>query len=238
MSWGALGQRSSAPTSDVVDGDLSGSRDFVQLRIGPNQEVHTLQKQVVWDRPYFRNTRTGTNHFTINQDNAWELCHPRLVHVETEDFQFVAEWLTDGEFGIRSPDDKEQTKEAIAQCVAAWEAAEKLDMDDMLEDIANKVKFFEWDNEDVLTLAILVYRSSGPRLPAHELMREWISSFLAHHFWIYIKDETIGNAFRKRVRQLRELERDILKKRSENLTTGIEDTDQESDEEQINDADL
>jgi hypothetical protein len=112
----------------------------------------------------------------------WELNYPQLDQVAIEDFQFAAEYLTDGDFGLRQPE-THQMKEAIAQCVSAWETANQLNMDDMLEHIAEKVKFLEWDNEDVLTLAILVYRVQGPLLDAHNNMRDWISSYLAHHFW-------------------------------------------------------
>ncbi|KAH7077796.1 hypothetical protein BKA63DRAFT_439951 [Paraphoma chrysanthemicola] len=236
--WGSLGQRSNGPTSDVVEGDLCESRDFVQLRVGQNLDVLTLQKKDVWDRPYFKDSRGGLNHFILNEENTYELRHPGLAEIDVVDFQFVAEYLTVGEFGIRFPDDKEQAKEAVAQCVSAWESAEKLTMGDMLEHIAEKVKYIEWDNEDVLTLAILVYGSSGARLPAHDAMRDWISSYLAHHFWVYIKDDAITNPFRKRLRRLRELERDVFEKRTKHLTAGVEDEDDESDEERINDEDL
>ena len=193
----------------------------------------------VWNRPYFRDPRTGINRFTINDDGAWELRHPELMKIDPDDFQFVAEFLTDGDFGVRFPEDDEQTKEAVAQCVSAWETAEKLGLDDMLELIAEKVKFLSWDNADALTWAIIVYRTSGPVLPAHEAMRDWISGYLAHHFWTYIKDETMHSVFRKRIRKLPELERDIFVKRSQSLATGAEpDEDQESDEDDGNDDDL
>ena len=201
------------------------------MPVGSEGEIRTFQKKDVWNRPYFQDSRTGINYFNLNDDNIWELRHPKLAHVELEDFQFIAEYLTDGEFGLRIPDGPDQNKEAIAQCVSAWETSEKLSMDDMLEHIAEKVKFLEWDNEDVLTLAILVYRTSGASLHAHEMMKDWISDFLAHHFWSYVKDETIGHYFRKRIRRLPELERDVFVKRAESLKTGADpNKDIESDE--------
>lgn len=203
----------------------------MQVPVGPDGEIRTFQKKDVWGRPYFQDSRTGINHFTLNDDNIWELRHPQLAHVQLDDFQFIAEYLTDGEFGLRNPDGPDQNKEAIAQCVSAWDTAEKLYMDDMLEYIAEKVGFLQWDNEDVLTLAILVYRTDGPSLHAHDMMKDWISAFLAHHFWAYIKDETIGHYFRKRLRRLPELERDVFEKRAASLRTGADpDEDVESDE--------
>jgi hypothetical protein len=220
----------------------SQSKDFVQVPVGPDLEIRTLQKKDVWGRSYFQDTRTGTNHFRLNEKNIWELHHPQLVNINHEDFQFIAEYLTDGRFGLRYPEGKEQMKESIAQCASAWETAEKLGMDDMLEHIAEKVHYLDWDNEDVLTIAIIIYRSSGPSLHAHGLMKDWIAEFLAHHFWTYIKDENIGHYFRKRLRLLPELERDVFVKRADSLTKGTEfDEDHESDEdaqELQDDADL
>jgi hypothetical protein len=234
----------------------SKSKDFVQIPVGPDREIRTFQKKDVWDRSYFRDSRTGTNHFIINQNGMWELKYPRLDKVNIEDFQFVAEYLTDGDFGLRQPE-THQMKDAIAQCVSAWETANKLNMDDMLEHIAEKVKFLEWDNEDVLILAIMVYRAQGPLLDAHRDMRDWVSSYLDHHFWsctsspstLYnfwvvnrsrtfpdMKDDAIGPFFMKKLRLLDGLECDVLSKRAKRLAMGIEmDEDKESDDEILGD---
>jgi hypothetical protein len=212
------------------------------MAVGPDREIRTLQKKDVWDRPYFQDSLSGRNHFHLNAENMWELHHDQLATIDLEDFRFVAEYLTDGDFGHRSPEGKDQMKESIAQCVSAWITGEKLGIDDMLEHIAEKVQYLDWDNEDVLTIAIMIYRSPSPVLHAHESMRKWVSGLLAHHFWTYIKDEGIGHIFRKRLRMLPELERDVFVARAEILMRGAEiDSDQESDEyEQIlpDDADL
>jgi hypothetical protein len=212
------------------------------MAVGPGQEIRTLLKKDVWDRPYFQDSRSGRNHFHLNDDNMWELHHDALATIELEDFRFVAEFLTDGAFGHRSPEGKDQMKESTAQCFSAWATGEKLGMDDMLEHIAEKVHYLDWDNEEVLTMAIMIYRSSSPVLHAHDMMRKWVSGLLAHHFWTYVKDEGIGNVFRKRMRMLPELERDVFIARAESLTRGAEvDSDLESDEDEaelMNDADL
>jgi hypothetical protein len=194
----------------------------------------------VWDKAYFQDSRSGTNHFILSEDGFWELRHPELTNIDIEDFRFVAEFLTDGEFGLRHPETSEQKKEAIAECASAWQTAEKLSMIDLLEHIAEKVGFLEWEHEDVLMMAIIVYRTQGPTFDAHKTMRDWISSYIAHHFWSYIKDAEIGDIFRKRLRKLPELERDVFVMRAKSLTTGAEpDEDEESDEEDLNhDGDL
>jgi hypothetical protein len=212
----------------------SESTDFIRVVVGPNKEIRNFQKEHVWDRPYFRDSRTGTNRFEPSEDKVWELRHPELATIDIEDFRFVAEFLTDDDFGVRIPDTPEQNKEAIAQCVTAWEAGEKLGMDDLLEHIAEKVRYLEWDKEDVLTLAIMVYRTPDPVLPAYTTMREYLSSLMAHHFWAYIKDDIVGPYFRKRLRRLPEMERDVLERRAEILRKGEEqDEDEESDEDML-----
>jgi hypothetical protein len=210
------------------------------LRVGPDLDVRTLHKKDVWDRPYFKDTRTGINYFTFNEENNWELRHPCFSRIEVDDFQFVAEYLTDGAFGVRHPEGAEN-KDAIAQCVSAWETAEKIGMADLLEHIAEKVKYIEWDNEDVLSLAILIYRTSGPGpIPhAHEMMRDWISTYLAYHYWGYIKADALRNIFIKRLRNLPELERDVTVKRGQDLAIGAEaDENAESDEDEMGGGDL
>jgi hypothetical protein len=109
-------------------------------------------------------------------------------------------------------------------------------MDDLLMHIAEKVEFLEWDNADVLTLAILIYRATGPSFDAHNKMRDWVSSYMAHHYWSFIKDVEIGSIFIKRLRRLPELERDVFVRRGKSLTVGTDlDEDEESEEEGLGD---
>lgn len=210
------------------------SKQYVQLVVGRDSEVRRLPMKTVWNRPYFQDSRTGINHFRQNEDGIWELNHPQLASITIEDFRFVGEYMEVEGFGIRVPDTAEENKEAIAQCVAAWDAAEKLGMDDMLDHIANKVDYLEWDNEDMLIMAITVYRSRDVTLPAHTTLRDWASKALAQHFWTYMKDANIGTFFRKRLRSLPELERDVFMRRAASLGTGVEMLeDQESDEDEM-----
>ncbi|KAH3917940.1 hypothetical protein HBI56_178370 [Parastagonospora nodorum] len=229
-----LNQRAPAPVSDAIDGDIGDSKEYVQLVVGPTSEVRRLPMNAVWDRPYFQDSRTGINYFRQNEDGIWELHHPQLASITIDDFRFVGEYMEVERFGIRVPDTFEENKEAIAQCVAAWEAAEKLGMDDMLDHIANKVKYLEWDNEDMLIMATFVYRSRDVTLPGHTTIRDWAAKALAQHFWTYIKDANIGSLFRKLLRSLPELERDLFMRRATSLGTGVEMLeDQESDEDEL-----
>lgn len=212
----------------VLTSSRTESKDFVRIVVGPDHEVRTLLKAHLWDRPYFRDFRSGLDRFRLTEDNIYQLDHPELAKLDPADFQFLAEYLTDGDFGLRNPlEGPEQTKEAIAQCVSAWEAGDKLGMFDLLEHIVDKVQFFEWDNADVLILAVIIYRTPDPPTTAHEDMRNWISSYLAQHFWTYIRDETMGHLFRRKLRAMPELEREVFEKRAVMLATGAELSDDE-----------
>jgi hypothetical protein len=202
--------------------------------------VLNLPKEDVWNRLYFRNAGSGTNRFDYTEGGAYVLRHPALASITTDDFQYVAEYLAVEEFGIREPFTPEEVKIACAQCISAWESAEKLGMDDFLDHIAKKVGFLAWDHAEVLAMAIIVYRGRGAVLCAHERMREWASGYLAQHFWALTKDPEIGSIFRKRLRKLPELQRDVFVKRAQNLVAGTEqDEDQESDEDDLDsDEDL
>ncbi|KAH7400568.1 hypothetical protein DE146DRAFT_612058 [Phaeosphaeria sp. MPI-PUGE-AT-0046c] len=224
------GQNSAAPTSDEIEGDISESKESVRIAVGPDREIRTLLKNHVWNRPYFREPRSGLNHFTLKDDNIWELNHPELAKLDLADFQFLAEYLAEGEFGLRYPEGPEQTKEVIAQCVSTWEMGDKLGMYDLLEHIVEKVQYFEWDNTDVLIFAVIVYRTPDQPTPAHESMRDWLSGYLAQHFWTYIRDDTIGPLFRQRLKAIPDLERQVFEKRTAMLVSGAElDEDGESD---------
>jgi hypothetical protein len=89
----------------------SESKDFVQVLVGPDAEVSTLQKESVWNRSYFREPKLGINHFNHNGDGMWELQHPALTEIEPEDFVFAAEYLESDGFGHRHPQEGDQTEE-------------------------------------------------------------------------------------------------------------------------------
>ncbi|KAH8732366.1 hypothetical protein GQ44DRAFT_602102 [Phaeosphaeriaceae sp. PMI808] len=237
----SFGQRSAAPTSDIIECDLSESKEFVHVVVGPEHEIRKFHAEILFKRPYFRDQRTGINFFELNQKGIYELRHPQLNNIHVDDFQFVAEFLTSGGFGIRQAEGDVQTQEAIFQCVSAWEAAEKLGAHDMLYHIAVKVQTLAWDDDNLLALANVVYRSSGPAVhaqeelkDAHTELKEWISETLAHRFWAIIDDKTIGKRFRRRLKRFPELERNVFSQRAQRLTMGAEMVeDAESDDDNV-----
>lgn len=207
------------------------SKAFVHIPFGPDEEIHTLQKKDVWDRSYFRNPGAGINYFAMDDEGNWVLRHPKLARITAEDFRFVSDYLTRNDFGIQYPENYDENQKAIAQCVAAYETAENLGMNDMQEHIAEKVKFLEWELTDVLTFAIIIYRS-GPSLHEEDQMRDWASGYIAQHYFAYLKDDAIATVFYKKIRMLKALWKDVLVKLLQITERGDEmeeEQEQESD---------
>jgi len=213
------------------------SKAFIHIPVGPDQVIHTFQKKDVWDRPYFRNAGAAINYFAMDDEGTWVLRHPKLTSISSEDFRFVSDYLTRDDFGIHYPENPEQNQEAICQCVAAWDVADKLGAADMQDYIAKKVQYIEWELADVLTFAIVIYRS-GPSLLDDDPIRDWVSGYIAQHYFAYLKDETISTAFRKNIRKLRALWKDVLVKLLQIEERGDEmEEEQESDEDNLIDDD-
>jgi hypothetical protein len=209
----------------------SQSKAFVQVHVGPQEELFNLQKKHVWNRNYFRDATAGINYFRLNA-GTWELDYPKLRLIEVADFQYVAEYLTDDAFGIRDlPDTEEEVSLACAQCISAWDTADKLGFNDMLEHIADKVHYLAWDRTDLFPLAVILYRSEGPLLDAHELMRDWTSGCLAQHFWEYNNDPEYAPFFWEHIKELPELHCDLMAKLGEILKKGVEMKEEKEEKE-------
>lgn len=180
-----------------------------------------LMKKHVWDRNYFRDFMSARNHFNPIGDNTWELVHPELDKISPEDFTFVAEFLSDGSFGIRDPDDPEQFAEFFAQCMSTWRAAEKLGMDDLLNHIVEKVyaaheERYLWDLWNPVVFACSIYRSDIA-LDAHTELKALLSEFIAEYFHAYLDDDYTSGILLTQLKQLPDMERDIMRKRADRL---------------------
>ncbi|KAJ4377429.1 hypothetical protein N0V83_000254 [Neocucurbitaria cava] len=246
FSWLRLGN-AVPPTSDVVESELSASKEFVLVYVGPFKEERTLRKDRVWERPYFRNPQAGINHFKLNNAGTWVLAHPKLADVNPGDFVFVAEFLESDDFGHRCPEGGEQVQWAFAQNMSAWAQALKLGMTDLLEHVINKLeRLAPWDLWCIMAFACQVYKpSDGLLLPAEERMREILSTQIARTFWVYIEDDALCKSFRQRLSQAPELELDICLRRVDLLNAQLQaeeakeqkDEDEDEDETQY-DTDL
>ncbi|KAF1836248.1 hypothetical protein BDW02DRAFT_546657 [Decorospora gaudefroyi] len=228
---GRLNQNLKEPTSDIVDGELSESKDFVQILIGPTNEISTLAKQSVWNRPYWRDPRRGINHFDMNEDGIWELRHPGLDEIESEDFVFVAEYLESGDFGYRRPQGGEDMEEAVAQCMSAWFAAERLDMSDLMDYIVEKLqKRIEPAMYDVMVFACQIYNSPDTGLPSYQWLKDYLATSIAENYWIYLSDDHLSSSFIEKLQLFPELERDIYMRRLVALEQRLEPEDDDQNE--------
>jgi hypothetical protein len=209
------------------------SKEFVKVIVGPNGEVRTLQKQAVWERPYFQERRLGSlNYFHLNDEDAWELRHPRLADIEPEDFDFAAEYLESGDFGTKHSEGEEQVGKAFEQLNSAWVTAEKLGMTDLLEHVCDKMeRLAPWDMWDVMAFAWEVYKEEAPYLPAQQRMMDMLAAYISEHYWSYIEGREISATFIQGLKDLPELELAIHSKRSTTLKEQLHPEEQSYDEE-------
>jgi hypothetical protein len=193
----------------------SESKEFVQVSVGDPAEIFMLYKSDVWNKPYFRDDRTGINYFDLNDQDMWVLKHPKFATMVPEDFRFIAEYLGSGDFGHRFPEDDEQIEESFSQCISTWVSAESLGMNDLLDDITEKLehRISPWPMWDVMAFACYVYGPSRVSLPVHDKMKALLADSMAEHYWVYIEDEHLSGQFLERLRELPELERDIQGRR-------------------------
>lgn len=189
-----------------------GPRTESDPEADPERKQHRFQllKCHVWGRPYFRDTVSAISYITPTGENAWELTHPKLSNIDPEDFGFAAEYLTDGDFGHRQPDGEAQVAETFAQCMAALEVAQQLNMDDLQEHVIKKIQIAApWDMYDAMAFACCVYSSPGVPSEACYQLRDMLSSYIAEHYTIYVRDESLREQFLDRIQQLPELGGDV-----------------------------
>lgn len=165
-------------------------------------------------------------HFTVNEDKIWELTHPSLTEIDPEDFAFAAEYLKSGEFGLRLPTGENENKEAFAQCMSAWGTADTLGMTDMMDHIIDKLEAqIELDLWNMMAFTCQIYKDLDTSLPAHERFKDFLSTYIAENFWIYIRDDHLSAAFIDKVQALPELEHDIYVRRTLALNQQLQSDD-------------
>lgn len=198
--------------------------------VGPDEEVHMLQKSSLWDRPYFRDSKQGLLLIDHNDDGMWELKHEALVDIKPDDFTFIAEYLESDGFGHRNPQEGEETNEAFAQCVAAWITAEKLGMWDMMEHVAEKLKGIEPEMLEVLVFCRHVY-AQDTTSTSQGYLKDYLAVFIAENWWIYFGDDHLRSNFIELLQQFPELEKDVYERRIPVLEERIDQKEEDSDTE-------
>jgi len=146
----------------------------------------------------------------LKGDRAWSLVMPGLEAITPDDFQFAAEYLSTGNFGTRTIDDDNRDT-AMAECITAWEAADRLGMEDLLELVVDKSKqTMPWTYEEVSYFSGIVYRMAGSLLDSHETMKDLLADYIANNYYDIL--ESFGDIFTTGMRKIPELERDVFKK--------------------------
>lgn len=182
----------------------------------------------MWDRSYFRDAKQGLLLIDYNEQGLWELKHPALVDIEPADFAFVAEFLESDGFGHRYPQEGEETNEAFAQCVAAWIAAEKLGMWDMMEHVAEKLKGIEPEMLEVLVFCRHVYAEDATSL-SQDYVRDYLAVYITNHWWEYWGDDHLRSNFMKLLQQFPQLDKDVIERRRPVLEERIDQSQEDSD---------
>ncbi|KAJ4304999.1 hypothetical protein N0V90_000527 [Kalmusia sp. IMI 367209] len=191
--------------SDIVEGDISDSREFVTFLIGKEREPFFIPLAEVQKRPYLSNDKIGC--LTTMEDGTYRINLPCLEEFHRDDFGFVADFLQTGRFGYSVIDD-ENRREALAQCAAAWEIGDRLGMEDLLEHIAEKLEQLRpWELEDAFIFATIVYMTPDALLDGHERVKRLLTDFLAENFYDLARKH--GDSFTYRLQKVPELERDI-----------------------------
>ncbi|EUC45021.1 hypothetical protein COCMIDRAFT_37251 [Bipolaris oryzae ATCC 44560] len=218
------------------DDYFTQSKHFIHIPIGPTpQQLRILPQHSLWNRPYFRDPRRGLNHFDYI-DNTWVLRHPALPLVNPADFDFAAEYLESGGFGIRLPLDpgnssSEDHSTVLTQCYAAWSVADRLDMHDLMEHVVDKLESITPDRDEMMVFACRIFgKKRDGDLPGHYRIKEFLAKFIAENWWGYVREG--GEWFVERLERLPELERDVCEKRLEVLNERLDREDEKEEEEE------
>ncbi|KAF2444814.1 hypothetical protein P171DRAFT_283875 [Karstenula rhodostoma CBS 690.94] len=193
---------------DYIDGELSASCEMVKVHVGEQDDEFLIPKLEVEKLPFLSDAKIGC--ISTMEDGTLRLDLQCLKDFDPNDFRFVAEFLSTGQFGHSIVD--EETREAVLQeCVDAWPIADRIVLEDMLDHIVTKVQQAQlqlW--EEAWVLALLVYETPGTPLGAYKLMKEFLVEMLAANFLEKVYD--YGAVVIDRLRDLPELQRDVYKR--------------------------
>ncbi|KAI4922298.1 hypothetical protein J4E90_000727 [Alternaria incomplexa] len=224
----SLGRGRKEPINDTIEGELSESKEFVEVLVGPDQEIDTFPLQSLWNRHYFRDPKQGLLLIDYNKRGMWELKHPSLFDIKPDDFVFVAEYLESDDFGHRNPQDGEEMTEAFAQCVAAWVTAEKLGMSDMMDHTVEKLERLEPEMLEILVFCRHVYARETTSI-SHEYLKGHLAVYIADNFWEYIKDDHLRSSFIELLQHFPELQQDVYERRILALKECVDQSQEDSD---------
>ena len=203
----------------------------MQVLVGRDEEASMLQMKNVWDRPYFRSQNHGVNYFDKNDEGIWQLQHPQLHEIQPADFRFIAEYFASDDFGQRHPRTVDEMEEAYDQCVAAWGAAVKLGMHDLMDHIVDKLQRIEEpDLYRTLLFACLVYGAPDTEFLACQQLKDLLATRIAEGWLVYLGDDHVSAEFLEKLKVLPELELDIYERRLPALRERIQQQEDDDTE--------
>lgn len=146
---------------------------------------------------------------TRMDDGTSRIDLPCLKDFNPEDFKFVAQFLSTGQFG-HSVITEDTRADVIAECAAAWPIADRMVLEDLLDHIVEKLqKAQPWQPEETWILALMVYETSDTLLKAYTTMKEMLAASLADNFYDMILRH--GQGFLGPLQEIPELKRDIYR---------------------------
>lgn len=216
----------------------NASREFITVRVGPQNVTRIFSKATLWNRQYWRNPGAGLLYFDLTEDHLYELKHPALASIEPGDFKFVAEFLESGKFGIKCVDFPKQRQEACAELMTTWDIAEKLGMTDLLEHCVDKIQYLTpIDPWDCLYFACMIYDSDGIGTEARSEMKNFLSTQIAEQFFVYLEDDHLSRHFIEQFQKRPGLQYEVFEKRMKTLQKRQQDEDDQEDVDDDDDND-
>ncbi|KAF2107887.1 hypothetical protein BDV96DRAFT_289558 [Lophiotrema nucula] len=212
--------------------DLATDEGWVEFRIGPERKPYFLRYELIQERSYFTGTNAHGLHCLLPKEGGgWIFDRPWLVDIKEEDFQFLAQFLENGDFGVIRVETDADRELAYAGCAAAWHVAATFGAEDMLEHIVAKfTSTMPWEEKEIFVFAKIVYRTDAVPLPAIDMMKDMLLDFIAAHYDNYLKNDATELA--EFQRHSHDFQRDLLKRRLYMLDAGNEDDAREVVEEE------
>lgn len=185
---------------------------MVKVHVGGNGDEFLIPKAELEKYPFLSDSKIGC--ISTMDDWTLRLNMPCLQDFDPAHFTLVAEFLSTGRFG-HSIVNEETRETVIIECLEAWPIADRMVLEDMLDNIVTKVQqaeVQEW--EEAWHLALKVYETPGTPLNAYKLMKDMLVDVIALEFIIRIAayDSKDSNDIVEELREFPELERDIYKR--------------------------
>ncbi|KAF2016147.1 hypothetical protein BU24DRAFT_462338 [Aaosphaeria arxii CBS 175.79] len=189
--------------------EMDDDPEFVKFPVGPNRKPFYIPLHVVRDNGFC--SAIQGDSIVRKNGKGWIYDRPSLCRVQPDEFEFVADFMYNKEFGLRQIGSEEEKARCFAECAGAWTAGEEIGIEELLDHIVAKLpQTAPWSDvglEIVLFFAARVWETSGEPSRAHRDMKAMLSTFIADHFFEYVCAH-FGD-FKKQLDETPELAADI-----------------------------